>query len=62
MTPTYEIRALRYGVVDGRLQFQNCIIPDDYAAPDPLDFFVVATRGSGHTIFKIVMDRRVRTT
>ena len=50
---TYEILALRYGIFDGRLQFQNYIIPDDHAAPDPLDFFVFAIRGNGRTI---VMD------
>ena len=42
MTPTanatYEILALRYGIFDGRMQYQNFIIPDDHAAPDPLDF------------------------
>jgi hypothetical protein len=38
--PTYEVRALRYRIFDGRLQFQNYIIPDDHAAPDPLDFYV----------------------
>ena len=30
---TYEVLALRYGIFDGRLQFQNYIIPDDHAAP-----------------------------
>src|SRR5262249_17834147 len=52
-TPTYEVLALRYGIFDGRLQFQNYIIPDDHAAPDPLDFYVFAIRGNGRTI---VMD------
>ncbi|HET6184344.1 MAG TPA: N-acyl homoserine lactonase family protein [Acetobacteraceae bacterium] len=52
-TPTYEILALRYGIFDGRYQFQNYIIPDDHAAPDPLDFLVFAIRGNGLTI---VMD------
>ena len=51
--PTYEILALRYGIFDGRLQFQNYIIPDDHAASDPLDFLVFAIRGQGRTI---VMD------
>lgn len=51
--PTYELLALRYGIFDGRLQFQNYIIPDDHAAPDPLDFFVFAIRGNERTI---VMD------
>ncbi len=50
---TYEVLALRYGVFDGRMQFQNFIIPDDHAAPDPLDFYVFAIRGNGRTI---VMD------
>ncbi|MEO8713692.1 MAG: N-acyl homoserine lactonase family protein [Acetobacteraceae bacterium] len=50
---TYEILALRYGIFDGRMQYQNYIIPDDHAAPDPLDFFVFAIRGGGRTI---VMD------
>jgi glyoxylase-like metal-dependent hydrolase (beta-lactamase superfamily II) len=50
---TYEILALRYGIFDGRMQFQNYVIPDDHAAPDPLDFFVFAIRGGGRTI---VMD------
>ncbi|HME28044.1 MAG TPA: MBL fold metallo-hydrolase [Acetobacteraceae bacterium] len=50
---TYEVLALRYGIFDGRLQFQNYIIPDDHAAPDPLDFYVFAVRGNGRTI---VMD------
>ena len=50
---TYEVLALRYGIFDGRLQFQNYIIPDDHAAPDPLDFYVFAIRGNGRTI---VMD------
>ena len=50
---TYEILALRYGIFDGRMQYQNFIIPDDHAAPDPLDFFVFAIRGNGRTI---VMD------
>jgi glyoxylase-like metal-dependent hydrolase (beta-lactamase superfamily II) len=35
------------------MQYQNFIIPDDHAAPDPLDFFVFAIRGNGRTI---VMD------
>lgn len=52
-TPTYEILALRYGIFDGRLQFQNYMTPDDHAAPDPLDFLVFAIRGAGRTI---VMD------
>ena len=52
-TPTYEVLALRYGIFDGRLQFQNYIIPDDHAAPDPIDFYVFAIRGNGRTI---VMD------
>jgi glyoxylase-like metal-dependent hydrolase (beta-lactamase superfamily II) len=47
---TYELLALRYGIFDGRLQFQNYIIPDDHAAPDPLDFFIFAIRGNGRTI------------
>lgn len=50
---TYEILALRYGIFDGRMQYQNYIIPDDHAAPDPLDFFVFAIKGGGRTI---VMD------
>jgi glyoxylase-like metal-dependent hydrolase (beta-lactamase superfamily II) len=50
---TYEVLALRYGIFDGRMQYQNFIIPDDHAAPDPLDFFVFAIRGNGRTI---VMD------
>ena len=49
-TPTYEVLALRYGIFDGRLQFQNYIIPDDHAAPDPLDFYVFAIKGNGRTI------------
>jgi len=49
----YDVLALRYGIFDGRPQFQNYIIPDDHAAPDPLDFFVFAIRGKGRTI---VMD------
>ena len=51
--PCYEILALRYGIFDGRLQFQNYMIPDDHAAPDPLDFFVFSIRGDGRTV---VMD------
>lgn len=51
--PTYEVLALRYGIFDGRLQYQNFIIPDDHAAPDPLDFYVFAIRGNDRTI---VMD------
>lgn len=50
---TYEILALRYGTFDGRMQYQNFIIPDDHAAPDPLDFYIFAIRGNGRTI---VMD------
>src|SRR6201996_1751595 len=54
MAITYEILALRYGILDGgRLQYQNYIIPDDHLAPDPLDFLVFAIRGNGRTI---VMD------
>jgi glyoxylase-like metal-dependent hydrolase (beta-lactamase superfamily II) len=53
MAATYEVLALRYGIFDGRLQFQNYLIPDDHAAPDPLDFYVFAIRGNGRTI---VMD------
>ena len=53
MQPTYEILALRYGIFDGRLQYQNFIIPDDHSAPDPLDFYVFAIRGNDRTI---VMD------
>ena len=47
--PTYEVLALRYGIFDGRLQYQNFIIPDDHAAPDPLDFYVFAIRGADRT-------------
>jgi glyoxylase-like metal-dependent hydrolase (beta-lactamase superfamily II) len=47
---TYEILALRYGTFDGRMQYQNFIIPDDHAAPDPIDFYVFAIRGNGQTI------------
>ncbi|MGE0224045.1 MAG: N-acyl homoserine lactonase family protein [Acetobacteraceae bacterium] len=50
---TYEVLALRYGIFDGRLQYQNFMVPDDHAAPDPLDFYVFAIRGAGGTI---VMD------
>lgn len=50
---TYEMLALRYGVFDGRLQYQNLLVPDDNAAPDPLDFFVFAIRGNCRVI---VMD------
>ena len=50
---TYEILALRYGIFDGRKQYQNYIMPDAHAAPDLLDFFVFAIRGGGRTI---VMD------
>ena len=53
MSPSYEILALRYGIFDGRRQFQNYIMPDDHAADDPLDFLVFAIRGEGRTI---VMD------
>jgi len=54
MAITYEILALRYGILDGgRLQYQNYIIPDDHLAPDPLDFLVFAIRGNGRAI---VMD------
>src|SRR5262249_9186976 len=50
----YEILALRYAILDGgRLRYQNYLMPDDHAAPDPLDFLVFAIRGNGHTI---VMD------
>jgi hypothetical protein len=35
---TYEVLALRYGIFDGRMQYQNFIIPDDHAAPDPRSF------------------------
>ncbi|HVB69486.1 MAG TPA: N-acyl homoserine lactonase family protein [Acetobacteraceae bacterium] len=52
-TVTYEVLALRYGIFDGRRQYQNYTMPDDHAAPDPLDFFVFAIRGGGRTI---VMD------
>ena len=46
MALTYEILALRYGILDGgRLQYQNYIIPDDHLAPDPLDFLVFAIKG-----------------
>jgi glyoxylase-like metal-dependent hydrolase (beta-lactamase superfamily II) len=46
MPATYEILALRYGILDGgRLQYQNYIIPDDHLAPDPLDFLVFAIKG-----------------
>jgi hypothetical protein len=51
--PTYEVLALRYGIFDGHLQFQNSMIPDDRAAPDLLDFYAFAIRGIGRTI---VMD------
>jgi len=53
MALEYEILALRYGVFEGRMQYQNYIIPDDHAAPAPLDFLVFAIRGNGRTI---VMD------
>ena len=50
---TYEVLALRYGIFDGLFQYQNFMMPDDHAAPDPIDFFVFAIRGNGRTI---VMD------
>ena len=49
----YEILALRYGIFDGRMQYQNVLVPDDHAAPEPLDFYVFAIKGGGRTI---VMD------
>jgi glyoxylase-like metal-dependent hydrolase (beta-lactamase superfamily II) len=49
---TYEILALRYGIFDGRLKYQNYLMPDDHAAADPLDFFLFAIRGQQ----TIVMD------
>ncbi len=50
---TYEILALRYGILAPRIQAQNLLMPDDHMAPDPLDFLVFAVRGAGRTI---VMD------
>ncbi len=48
--PTYEILALRYGILAPRVQAQNLIMPDDHMAPEPLDFLVFAVRGNGRTI------------
>ena len=48
--PVYEIFALRYAHFADRTQGSNLIFPDDHAAPMPLDFFVWAIRGGGHTI------------
>jgi len=59
MALTYEILALRYGILNGgRLQYQNYIIPDDHLAPDPLDFLVFAIKGpiGGDNPRTIVMD------
>ena len=49
-TPLYEVFALRYAHVADRTQGDNLILPDDHAAPMPLDFFVWAIRGGGRTI------------
>ncbi len=51
--PTYEVLALRYGILAPRIQAQNLLMPDDHMAPEPLDFLVFAIRGQGRTI---VMD------
>ena len=50
---TYEVLALRYGILAPRIQAQNLLMPDDHMAPEPLDFLVFALRGGGRTI---VMD------
>jgi glyoxylase-like metal-dependent hydrolase (beta-lactamase superfamily II) len=43
--PSRWLPALRGKTKRRRMQFQNYIIPDDHAAPDPLDFYVFAIRG-----------------
>jgi len=44
---TYKVRALRYGIFDGRLKFQNYIIPDDHAAPRSARLVRLRHRGQG---------------
>ena len=43
--PVYEVLALRYGTHQARTAALNFLVPDDHAAPMPLDYFVWAIRG-----------------
>jgi glyoxylase-like metal-dependent hydrolase (beta-lactamase superfamily II) len=66
-TPQYEIFALRYAHFADRTRGANFLFPDDHAAAMPIDFYLWAVRGHGHTIIldtgfdKDSADRRGRT-
>jgi glyoxylase-like metal-dependent hydrolase (beta-lactamase superfamily II) len=49
-SPQYEVFALRYARMPEALQGDFLMFADDHAAPMPLDFFLWAIRGNGHTI------------
>jgi hypothetical protein len=43
----YEVFAIRYGTVDGRVRRDNFIMTDDHDLPMPLDYFVWAIVNDG---------------
>lgn len=47
---TYEVLAVKYAEMDGRIRADNLIMADDHAAPMPIDYFVWVIRDAVRTI------------
>lgn len=50
MSETYEILAVKYARHSDRTRFDNFILADDHASPQPIDFFVWVVRNAHRTI------------
>lgn len=46
----YEILAVKYAEMDGRIRADNLIMADDHAAPMPIDYYVWVVRDGSRTI------------
>lgn len=50
MSDTYEILAVKYGEMLNRTRADNFMMPDDHAAPMPIDYFLFVVRNQQRTI------------
>lgn len=50
MSDTYEILAVKYGEMLNRTRADNFMMPDDHAAPMPIDYFLFVVRNQDRTI------------
>lgn len=50
MSDSYEILAVKYGEMTNRTRADNFMMPDDHAAPMPIDYFVFVVRNNERTI------------